>query len=225
MVDGFSERYGDLLTGSYDCVDRIGVQGESQERGRPAPTGEHAPEGAFLEVPALSALGRAQSAGLVRAGAALSSRVDPQGTGTTSTRPVPSSIRRMASGRTQTPCCSATTWATSMVRGRGAGQLRRVDGFCLLGGGHQALTSPSAARSRSVRSSWGRAVAGCELSAQAPLVVRDPAVELDAGTTGAGGQSPTGARGPHRGFARPRPEVSDKVSAQASRLRQRARVA
>jgi hypothetical protein len=23
MVDGFSQRYGDLLTGSYDCVDRI----------------------------------------------------------------------------------------------------------------------------------------------------------------------------------------------------------
>ena len=23
MADGFSERYGDLLTGSYDCVDRI----------------------------------------------------------------------------------------------------------------------------------------------------------------------------------------------------------
>src|SRR5262249_47777154 len=46
-----------------------------------------------------------------------SSRVDPQGTGTTSTRPVVVSIRRMARGRVQTPCCSARAWATSAVSG------------------------------------------------------------------------------------------------------------
>ena len=61
-----------------------------------------------------------------------SSRVDPQGTGTMSMRPVVVSMRRIASGRMQTPCCSASAWATSALSGRVA-RCARVIGVVSMG--------------------------------------------------------------------------------------------